>query len=70
VDLGGEGNIGQTFGVTRIGESLLISAGFTVDAARENVGVNFAVEPRFLPKNRLGRVGGTQIPVAGAYGLE
>jgi len=70
VDLGGEGNIGQMLGVTRIGESLLLSAGFTVDAARDNVGVNFAVEPRFLPKNRLGRVGGTHIPVAGAYGLE
>ncbi len=70
VDLGGEGNIGQTFGVTRIGESLLISAGFMVDAARDNVGVNFAVEPRFLPKSRLSRVGGARIPVAGAFGLE
>jgi hypothetical protein len=70
VDLGGEGNLGQTFGITRIGESLLISAGFTVDAARDNVGVNFAVEPRFLPKGRLSHVGGAAIPVAGAYGLE
>ncbi len=70
IDLGGEGNIGQRFTVTRIGESLLISAGFNVDAARNNVGVNLAIEPRFLPKNRLGRVGGARIPVAGAYGLE
>ncbi|MHC4176772.1 MAG: organic solvent tolerance protein OstA, partial [Planctomycetota bacterium] len=70
VDLGGEGNIGQTFGITRIGESFLVSAGFSVDAARDNVGVNFQVEPRFLPKGRLSRVGGARIPVAGAFGLE
>jgi len=70
VDLGGEGNIGQRFSITQIGESLLISAGFTVNAARDNVGVSLAIEPRFLPKNRLGRVGGARIPVAGALGLE
>ena len=70
VDLGGDGNIGQNFSITRIGESLLISAGVTVDAARDNVGVNLAIEPRFLPATRLGRVGGAQIPPAGAFGLE
>jgi hypothetical protein len=70
VDLRGDGNIGQNFGLLRIGESLLISAGLNVDAARDNVGVSLAVEPRFLPKGRLGRVGGARIPVAGAYGLE
>jgi len=70
IDLGGEGNIGQRFSITRIGESLLISVGFNVDAARDNVGVNFAIEPRFLPANRLSRIGGTRIPVAGAHGLE
>ena len=70
VDLGGEGNIGQNLGITRIGESLLISAGFTVDVARDNVGVNLAIEPRFLPKGRLSRRGGVRIPVAGAMGLE
>jgi len=70
VDLADDLNIGQRFAVTRIGESLLISAGFTVDAARDNFGVTFAIEPRFLPKARLGRLGGAQIPPAGAYGLE
>ena len=70
VDLSGQGNIGQRFSITRIGESLLISAGFNVDAARDNVGVNLAVEPRFLPRNRLGFAGGARIPPAGAYGLE
>ena len=69
-DLGSDGNIGQNFSITRIGESLLISAGFTVDASRDNVGVNLAIEPRFLPKKRLGNVGGAEIPSAGVYGLE
>jgi len=70
VDLGGSGNIGQNFTVTRIGESLLISAGLNVDATRGTVGANFSIEPRFLPKGRLGNVGGARVPVAGAYGLE
>jgi len=69
VDLDG-GNIGQNFSVTRVGESLLISLGARVDAARNNVGVNLSVEPRFLPKTRLGRAGGARIPAAGAFGLE
>ena len=70
VDLGDEGNIGQNFSVTRIGESLLVSAGMTFDAARDNFGVRLAIEPRFLPTGRLGRVGGAQIPPAGLFGLE
>jgi hypothetical protein len=70
VDLGGDGNIGQRLMLTRIGESLLLSAGVTVDSARDNVGVLLAIEPRFLPSKRLGRVGGAQIPPAGAFGLE
>jgi len=70
IDFQDVGNIGQSFRITRIGESLLLSAGFTVDASRGNIGVQFAIEPRFLPKTRLGRVGGAQIPTAGLYGLE
>lgn len=70
VDLGDDGNIGQNLAITRIGESLLISAGFNVDASRDNVGFMLAVEPRFLPKTRLGRAGGAQIAPAGAFGLE
>ncbi|MCE5266278.1 MAG: LPS assembly protein LptD [Planctomycetaceae bacterium] len=70
VDLGHQGNIGENFTITRIGESLLISAGFNVDAARNSVGVALAIEPRFLPKTRLGNVNGAQIPPAGAFGLE
>ncbi|ADB14807.1 Organic solvent tolerance protein OstA-like protein [Pirellula staleyi DSM 6068] len=69
-DLSDTGNIGQNFGVTRIGESFLIRLGFTFDASRDNVGLQFAIEPRFLPSSRLGQVGGTQIPPAGAMGIE
>ena len=70
VDLGGEGNIGQNLAVTRVGESFLVSAGFTVDASRDNVGFNLTIEPRFLPKTRLGQAGGARIAVAGTHGLE
>ncbi len=70
VDLGSQGNIGQNLTITRIGESFLISAGFNVDATRNSVGAALAIEPRFLPKSRLGNVGGAQIPPAGAFGLE
>ncbi len=69
-DLGKDGNIGQRLSITRIGESFLISAGFSVDASRGNVGAVLSIEPRFLPKTRLGQGGGVRIPVAGAYGLE
>jgi hypothetical protein len=69
-DFGSTGNIGQTFQLTRVGESALIRLGFNYDASRDNLGVNLAIEPRFLPSARLGRVGGVQVPPAGAYGLE
>ncbi|NUQ66485.1 MAG: LPS-assembly protein LptD [Pirellulales bacterium] len=69
VDLG-ERNIGQDFQITRIGESFLISAGVTVDAGRDNVGALLSVEPRFLPKGRLGRVAGARIPPPGLMTLE
>ncbi|MEN6457951.1 MAG: LPS assembly protein LptD [Thermoguttaceae bacterium] len=70
VDLGNDGNIGENFTITRVGESFLVSAGFNVDAARDSVGVALAIEPRFLPKTRLGKVSGAQIPPSGAFGLE
>ena len=70
MDISDNNNIGQSLTFTRIGESFLISAGLNVDASRDSLGVHLAIEPRFLPKSRLGRVGGASIPVAGAYGLE
>jgi hypothetical protein len=70
VDFGDAGNIGQYLALTRIGESALVRIGFNADRSRDNLGVNLSIEPRFLPRNRLGRVGGVQIPPAGANGLE
>lgn len=69
-DLGGSGNIGQSFGFTRIGESFLTGLAFNVDSGKNNVGLTFLIEPRFAPRSRLGRVGGTSVPMAGFYGLE
>jgi hypothetical protein len=53
-----------------VGESFLISGSFNVDNTRNSVGASLSIEPRFLPKTRLGSVGGAQIPPAGAFGLE
>jgi hypothetical protein len=69
-DFGQEGNIGQSFSITRIGESFLVNLGFSVDPARADYGVTFSIEPRFLSKSRLANIGSTHIPPAGAYGLE
>jgi hypothetical protein len=63
-------NIGQRLSLLRIGESFLVAVGFHVDASKNAFGVNFNLEPRFLPRTRLGRVSGAQIPPAGAFGLE
>jgi hypothetical protein len=70
IDLGPAGNIGQRFELTRIGESFLVTVGANIDVSRDNVGFNFAVEPRFLNFTRRGIVGGVPIPPAGARGLE
>jgi hypothetical protein len=70
VDLGKTGNIGQSIGLTRIGESFLIRVGANVDSGRNNVAFNFSLEPRFLQRQGLGAVAGQLIPPAGLYGLE
>ena len=70
IDFANTGNIGQTLTMTRVGESFLVRLGLNVDASRNNVGFVLGIEPRFLPGSRLGRVGGVQIPPAGALGLE
>ncbi len=44
------GSIGQTFSLTRIGESALVQVGINVDSGRDNVSFNFNIEPRFLPR--------------------
>lgn len=70
IDFGEAGNIGQTFSISRIGESLLFTLGMNVDESKNNVGFSFLVEPRFLPRTSLTRRTGIDIPPAGAYGLE
>ena len=67
-DFANDGNIGQTFTVTRIGESMLVTLGVNVDASKGNVGFNFLIEPRFLPKLRLTQTTGIDVPPAGAWG--
>jgi hypothetical protein len=44
--------------------------GFNVDYSRNNVGVTFNLEPRFLSRTQFASRSGVDIPVAGAYGLE
>jgi hypothetical protein len=70
VDFGDAGNIGQAFTLSHIGESLLVTIGANVDESKDNVGVSFLIEPRFLPKTSLTRRTGIDVPPAGAYGLE
>ncbi len=70
VDLGVVGNVGQTFSLTRIGESGLLQLGINVDSGRDNVGFVFSFEPRFWPKRKLGNLGGQLIPPPGVEGLE
>ncbi len=69
-DFGVTGNVGQSFGLTRIGESFLVRLGANVDTGRDNVGFGFLIEPRFLPSKKLGRLGGQLIPPPGIEGLE
>ncbi|MEQ8849059.1 organic solvent tolerance protein OstA [Botrimarina sp.] len=70
VDFGEAGNIGQNFAISRIGESLLWTLGLSVDESKDNVGVSFLLEPRFLPLTNLSKRTGIDIPPAGLYGPE
>jgi len=70
VDFGNTGNIGQSIAFSRIGESLIATIGGNVDESKDNVGVSFLLEPRFLPRLSVTRSTGIEIPPAGAYGLE
>ena len=64
------GSIGQTFTLTRVGESALVQVGINVDSGRDNVSFNFNIEPRFLPSGRIGVAGGQLVQPAGLYGVE
>jgi hypothetical protein len=70
VDFADAGNIGQAFAFSRIGESLVATVGAHFDASKDNLGLNFLVEPRFLPTLSVTRKTGIEIPPVGALGLE
>ena len=70
VDLSDTGNVGHNFAITRIGESMLIRAGFTVNESKDLFAVNFMIEPRFLPNRSRASTIGVVVPPAGALGLE
>jgi hypothetical protein len=69
-EIGGSGNTSQSLGFTRIGESLNTGLGFNYDESKDNIGVTFLIEPRFLPNSQVTRKTGIEIPPAGAFGLE
>lgn len=68
-DIAGQGNIGQNFAITRVGESLIVRTGFYVDATRDDYGFSLTIEPRFIPRGSLSKSMGGVRPV-GIYGLE
>ncbi|HWB00816.1 MAG TPA: organic solvent tolerance protein OstA, partial [Pirellulales bacterium] len=69
-DVSGNGLIGNQLALTRIGESFLSSFNFVADPYKNNVGFNFMLEPRIMPRSRLGMVGGSPIGLSGLSGLE
>ncbi|MBS0209161.1 MAG: hypothetical protein JSS27_09425 [Planctomycetes bacterium] len=69
-DLAGNGLVGNQLSLTRIGEAFLTNFNFVADPYKHNVGINFMIEPRIIPRSRFGNVGGQALPVAGASGLE
>ena len=71
LDFGEVGTIGQRLGIVYIGESFLWEVGFNYDANRDNFGVRFGFEPRFIgKKGRLFRPGNVAIPPASSRWLE
>ncbi|MCI0334523.1 MAG: hypothetical protein L0228_15000 [Planctomycetes bacterium] len=69
-EIGGSGNNSQTIAFTRIGEALVATLGANYDQSKDNIGVSFLIEPRFLPTLNATRKTGIEIPPAGAFGLE
>ena len=69
IDFSSTGNIGQSFRIVRVGESVLVALGAYYDASRDNLGLRFDISPRFI-RSKLGMIGGRPIPPVGAFGLE
>ncbi|HEX7449589.1 MAG TPA: hypothetical protein VF306_18675 [Pirellulales bacterium] len=63
VPLGKNRNIGENFTFTRVGESFITSIAAYVDGGKNNAGVNFMVQPRFLGQTMLSRIGGANVPL-------
>lgn len=70
IDFGETGTIGNSLSLIYIGESFLWRFGVNADAARDNVGFLFGLEPRFLPRQRLFQPGGVAVSPAGSRWLE
>ena len=70
IDFGETGTIGNRLGVVYIGESFLWELGFNYDASRDNFGIRFGFEPRFIGGGRIFRPGGVAIPPASSRWLE
>jgi len=69
-DMRNQGNIGESFRLTRVGESFLFTMGVNVDVSRGNVGFSVALIPRFLGHDPSVTRGQIDVPPAGVYGLE
>jgi len=64
-------NVGETFGVSRIGEAFIMNVSFYVDSNKNNYGFNYMLAPRFLGPKMLRKINGAGgVPIAGANGLE
>jgi hypothetical protein len=69
-DVSGLGMVGNQVTLTRVGESFLTSLSFSYNKYLNNFAFGYMLEPRFLSRTRSGAIGGAQIPLAGAAGLE
>lgn len=69
-DFGEAGQIGQFFDVVYVGESFLWQIGGNYDFGRDNLSFRFGFEPRFAPRPRVFRPGGSPIPPASSRFLE
>ena len=70
IDLKDATNVTHSLLLTRIGESILFRMGFVINESKDVFGLNFMIEPRFLPGGTLGKNAGVVVPPAGAFGLE
>ena len=62
VDLEEDHNIGQSIVLSRIGADFIIHFSVSVDGGKDNTGVSLAIEPRFAPSLRVGKLGSSVIP--------